>query len=170
MRLRAAAPGEGQQQRPVGLDAACREQIELSDLSDPQARARPLVGERRVDEAVEQDPAARRQRRDQRLLDQLGAGRRVQQRLGASADRQRRIGDQRPDALGRLDAARLAQLLDVDPALAQRHLQSRWRGCVLPAPSTPSIVISRPPSDIVADGTRVCGRRASSRDRDLPRH
>ena len=81
--------------------------------STPSAAPRALVGERRVDEPVEQHPAPGVEQRGEALGAQLRAGGGVEQRLGARVDRQRRVLDERPDALGQLDAAGLAQELDV---------------------------------------------------------
>ena len=87
---------------------------------DPQPAPDALVGQRGVDEAVEQHPRPRRQRRLDALGHELRAGRGVEQRLGARVDGERRVLDQRADALGELDAAGLAQQRHVAPDGAQR--------------------------------------------------
>src|SRR5439155_1421669 len=74
-----------------------------------QLAAGALIGERRVDEAVEQDPHAGVQQRRHALLDELGPRGRVQQRLGAGLHAQLGVLDQRAYALGQFDPARLAQ-------------------------------------------------------------
>ena len=137
---------ERQQQRPIRRQPAGGEQVELAHRLDPEPATRALVGERGVDEAVEQHPLAARERGLERLVDQLGAGGGVEQRLGAGADRQRRVLDQRAHGLGGLHAARLAQ----QPRPRRQRARSAFcrpaASVVLPAPSTPSIVISRPRS------------------------
>src|SRR5271166_1691986 len=100
---------DAQQQRAVGLQAAGGEQVDGAHLLDPQSAPCALVGERGVDEAVEQDKDAVCQQRLQQLLDELGAGGGVEQRLGARAHVERGVLDELADLLGDLDAARLAQ-------------------------------------------------------------
>ena len=87
--------------------------------SIPSAAPRALVGERGVDEAVEQDPLAGVEQRHELLGDELRARRRVEQRLGARVDAQLRVLDQLPDALGQLDPAGLAQHQQLAPARGQ---------------------------------------------------
>ena len=99
---------------------------------DPEPAPGALVGERGVDEAVEQHAPPGGQQRPQPLLDELGTGGRVDQRLGAGADRQRRVLDQRAQPLGQLHAARLAQHLDVAERRRQPGHQRRLAGAVDP--------------------------------------
>ena len=120
----AGARVDVEQQRAVGHQAAGAELVDGAHGLDSQAARRALVGQRRVDEAVEQDPGAGLEQRAHPLADELGAGGRVEQRLGGPVDPQRRVLDQRADALGELDAAGLAQQLDVDAALAQLPQQA----------------------------------------------
>ena len=83
-RARAAGGGlDAQQQRAVGHEPAGGEALSSRDLLDAQPAPGALVGERGVDEAVEQHPAPGVQQRLEPLLDELRAGGRVQQRLGA---------------------------------------------------------------------------------------
>ena len=77
--------------------------------STPEPAAAALVGERGVHEAVEQDGLAGVQQRPELLGDELRPRGGVEQRLGARVDGERRIGDERPDPLGQLDPAGLAQ-------------------------------------------------------------
>ena len=114
----ARARVDPQEQRAVGRQAAGGEQVQRADLLHAQPAARALVGERGVDEAVEQDPAAVRQQRLQPLSDELRARGRVEQRLRARAHVELRVLDERADPLRQLDSARLAE--DDDVALAQR--------------------------------------------------
>src|SRR6476659_4416291 len=116
---RARGGVHAQQQRAVGRQPASGEVVDRPHGLDAEATAGALVGQRGVDEAVEQHPAAGRHRGPDPLGDELGAGGGVEQRLGARVDAQRRVLDQRADALGELDAARLAQERDVAPAVAQ---------------------------------------------------
>ncbi len=135
--LLAQAPGlwrDPQEQRPVGCQSARREQVDGANLLDTEATARSLVGERGVDEAVEQHQRPVIQERQHSLLDQLGSCRRIQKRLGAGADLQLRILDEVPDALGELHAARLAHELHRGPVpfelVRQRLRQRRLSGAV----------------------------------------
>ena len=80
-----------QQQRAVGLEAAGGELVDRAHRLDAEPAPAALVGERGVDEAVEQHPLAAVEQRRQRLLDELGARGGVEQRLGARADAQRRV-------------------------------------------------------------------------------
>ena len=77
--------------------------------STPEPAPAALVGERRVDEAVEQHGLAAVEQRPELLGDELRPRRGVQQRLGARIDVERRVGDELPDPLGQLDPAGLAQ-------------------------------------------------------------
>ena len=145
-RRRARAPSPGR-----SAAAACgrarsppvREQVERADLLDAEPAPRALVGERGVDEAVEQHPVSpAAEQRPQLLRDELRARRGVEQRLGARVDVQRRVLDQRADALGERDAARLAQQRPRRPR--SRSAPRAATSVVLPAPSMPSSVMSRP--------------------------
>src|SRR5262249_4848143 len=77
------------------------------------------------DEPVEQDPGTRAQQRLERLLDELCAGRRVQQGLGACADDEGWVLDQLSDPLRRLHSAGLTQKPHVDVSLAQLRFEIR---------------------------------------------
>jgi DNA polymerase III subunit delta' len=125
-----------QQQRPVGCEAAGAEVVDRPHKLDAESAPGALVGERGVDEAVEQDPRPAREQRRQRLLDELCPRGGVEQRLGTSADRQRRVLDELADPLRDRDAARLAQQLRVDPTPAQvveqRARERRLAGAVDP--------------------------------------
>src|SRR3954470_12870331 len=70
-----------QQQRQVRLDAPGPELVDRAHGVDAEPAPGALVGERGVDEAVEQDELAALQRRAQALLDELRAGGGVEQRL-----------------------------------------------------------------------------------------
>ena len=98
-----------QQQRAVRRQPAGGEQVQRADLLHAEAAPGALVGERGVDEAVEQHPVAGREQRLELLGDELRAGRRVEQRLRARVHFQGGILHERADALGELDAAGLAQ-------------------------------------------------------------
>ena len=95
-----------------GTRPARRERVELRDRVDPEPASSALVGERRVDEAVEQDPRPGIEPRSQALVDELGAGGRIEQRLGARVAAQPAVRDELADALGERDAAGFAQQLD----------------------------------------------------------
>ena len=70
-----------------GARPPVRERVEPPDRLDAQPAPGALVGERGVDEAVEQHPAAGGEERLEPLLHQLGARRGVEQRLGARVAR-----------------------------------------------------------------------------------
>ena len=115
----ARAPGggrDGQQQRAVGAQVVGREQVDRGDLLDAELASGALVGERGVDEAVEQHERAVGEQRREALVHELRARGRVEQRLGAGGDVERGVLDERADALGELDAAGLAQQRDRQPA------------------------------------------------------
>ena len=117
--------------------------LSRADRLDAEPAAGALVGERGVDEAVEQHPAPAGQQRLEPLRDELRARGGVEQRLGARVDGERRVLDERADPLGQRDAAGLAQHAHVLAARAQRPA-SASASVVLPAPSSPSTVIRRP--------------------------
>ncbi len=83
---------DAQQQRAVGGQPAGGEGIQRGDGIDTEAAAGALVGERGVDEAVEQHPAAAVQQRQQRLMHELRTRGRVDKRLGARVDALREPG------------------------------------------------------------------------------
>jgi hypothetical protein len=74
-----------------------------------------LVGERGVDEPVEEEPLAGVQHRLDRLLHELRPGGGVEQRLGPGGDVEVGVDDHLANPLGRRDPAGLAEQLDVDP-------------------------------------------------------
>ena len=98
-----------QQQRAVDHDVPDPERVQRPDLRHAQPPPAALVGQRGVDEAIHDHGRARREQRSQPLGHQLRAGGGEQQRLRPRIDRNLRIGDQRPNALGQLDTARLPQ-------------------------------------------------------------
>ena len=69
-------------EREVGHEPAQARLVDGQHLVDAKAPGEALVGEGRVDEAVEHEHAAVRQRRQEHAVDELGAGGRVQERLG----------------------------------------------------------------------------------------
>ena len=93
----------------------------LSDRmrSTPSPRPGALVGERGVDEAVEQHPLAVLEQRHELLGDELRPRRGVEQRLGARVDRELRVLDELADPLRQLDPAGLAQHQQLAPARGQ---------------------------------------------------
>ncbi len=93
--------------------------------STPELAPAALVGQRGVDEAVEQDEDARVEQRRQALAHELGAGRRVEQRLRARVHRERGVHDEAANTLGHGHASGLAQQLDADAALSQRAVQAQ---------------------------------------------
>ena len=68
------------------------------------------------------------QQRLQRLLDELGARRRVEQRLGARPDRRVRVVHQLADPLGGAHPSRLAQERGLHAALRERVGERRGEG------------------------------------------
>ena len=92
-----------------GVQAAGPERVQRPDLLDAELAPAALVGERRVHEPVEQHRLAGVEQRLELLGHELRAGRRVQQRLGARVDVERRVGDELANPLGQLDPAGLAQ-------------------------------------------------------------
>jgi hypothetical protein len=98
-----------QQQRAVHRHVPDPERVQRADLGHAQPTSPTLIGQRRVDEAVHDHGRPRGQQRPQPLGHELRPRGREQQRLRAWIDRDARIGDQRPDALREIDAARLAQ-------------------------------------------------------------
>ena len=83
-----------------GVRSAGGEAVDRPHLLHPQRAPGALVGERGVDEAVEQHERAPREQRREQLLHELCARGRVQQRLGARRDRQRGVLDERANPLG----------------------------------------------------------------------
>ena len=111
-----------------GARPAGGEQVDRADLLHPKLPPRTLVGQRGVHEAVQQHQSARVEQGEQPLLHELGARRRVQQRLGLRRDRQCGVLHKLADALRERDAAGLAQQLDGAPArgdLAREPLRER---------------------------------------------
>ncbi len=94
--------------------------------ADPECPSASLVGERGIDEAIEEDPRPGGQQRLERLLDELCPCRRVEQRLGARPDAQRWILHELAHPFRGGDAAGLAQDYGIDPASPERVGQS---GC-----------------------------------------
>ena len=110
-----------------GASPPVAKRFSAPDLLHAEPASGALVGERGVDEAVEQHPASRREQRLEPLGHELRPGGRVEQRLGARVDIDGRVDDELADALGQLDAAGLAQHGHVLPALAQRRGERRAR-------------------------------------------
>ena len=101
--------------------------------SMPEAAAGALVGQRGVDEAVEQHPGPGLEPGPQALVDELRARGRVEQRLGARVAAQVGVLDEVADALRERHAARLAQQLDGPLARelgVQRRRERRLSGAV----------------------------------------
>ena len=165
----AGEPGEAarrvdaQQERPVGREAARAEVVEAAHGLDPQLPPGALVGERGVDEAVEQHPAAGVEQRPQPLRHELRARRGVEERLGPRVDLQRGVLDEGADALGQRHAARLAQHDDLGARARAAPAPGAPTSVVLPAPSIPSTVIRRPAATS-AHATSIA-RRAPRRAR-----
>src|SRR3954452_23004429 len=130
-RADALAPHRGvepQQQRAVGRQPARGERVEAADLLDAELAARALVGERGVDEAVEQHPLPPLEQRLELLGHELGARSGVQQRLRARVDVERRVLDEHADALGELGPAGLAEHEQLPPAFGQHPRQPGDQG------------------------------------------
>ena len=106
--------GHAQQEGAIGGQAACGQGVDRAHVLDAEAPRRALVGQRGVDEAVQQHRRAAGEQGYQELLYQLRARRGVEQRLCARAHPQRRILHQRADALGQRHPAGLAQ--EIDPS------------------------------------------------------
>ena len=120
---RATAAGrDRQQQRRVGLQVAGGEAVDLAHLLDPEPAPGALVGRARSRRSGRAARSALVEQRRAALLDELRARSRVQKRLGARRHGQRRILDQRANALGDLHAAGLAQ---------QPHVRARARPVAL---------------------------------------
>src|SRR5450756_947172 len=73
--------------REVGQQAAQTRLVDGQHRVDAQSAGEALIGERRVDEAVEDEHAAGAELGQQHALDELGAGRGVQQGLGPGRQR-----------------------------------------------------------------------------------
>ena len=139
------------------------------DLLHAQPRARPLVGERGVEEAVrDHDPPVLERRRDH-LRHELRPRGGEQQRLGLAArELDRRVLEQLPAA--RSPTSRAARLAHAD-GLSPSASSSIRAWVVLPERSIPSKVTNRP--GIRGDatkgsggpGARPAGRRSSMRGR-----
>ena len=78
---------DAQQQRAVGLQSTGGEQVDGAHLGNPKPASRSLIGQRGVDEAVEQHDRALLEQRIQALVHELCAGGGVEQRLGARGRR-----------------------------------------------------------------------------------
>ena len=99
-----------------GKEAARRREVQLEDAAHPEAACDSLVGDRRVDVAVADDPRAALVRRADHALDELRPCGRVERRLGP----RRHVGaveEELPDPLPDLRAARLARVDDVATVL-----------------------------------------------------
>src|SRR5437588_359984 len=64
---------EDQDQSAVGKPGVECEGVDFAHRFDPETSSAPLIGERAVDEAVGNDPAASLQRRPNGLVDMIGA-------------------------------------------------------------------------------------------------
>ena len=73
---------EVEQEGQVGDEPAGGELVDLRDLVDPKAASAALVGQRGIEEAVGDDDPPGLERGPDDLLDELGARRGEQQRLG----------------------------------------------------------------------------------------
>ncbi len=103
-----------------GVSGAGGEQVDRPHLLHSQRAPGSLVGQRGVHEPVEQHDRAAPQQRLEPLVHELGPRGRVQQRLGARRDRQRRVFDERANALGHGHAAGLPQELHLAAARRDR--------------------------------------------------
>ena len=125
-----------QQQRAVRRQPAGPERVQRPDLLDAELAPAALVGERGVDEAVEQHGLARVEQRLELLGHELRARRGVQQRLGARVD----------VSAGSATSSRIRSDSSTPPGSRSTVApSSRARpaiSVVLPAPSRPSTVIS----------------------------
>ena len=92
---------------PVGQQALEHGQVELEHEVEPEAARDPLVGERRVDEAVADDVGAARERRPDHLGGMLGARGGEQRRLRPRSH-VRPVEDEPAQLLAELRAARFA--------------------------------------------------------------
>jgi len=118
-----ARPGdrrvELKQQRPIWIETPGREPVDRSHLVDAEIAAGALVGKRGVHEPVEQHPRTRVEQWLERLLDELGPGRGVEERLGARANSDVGVLHQLAHALRGVDTPRLAEQVDVESALLE---------------------------------------------------
>ncbi len=139
-RVRGAAAASGPGLRPPVANC-----VDLADGGEPEPAPGPLVGQRGVDEPVQQHqrPVVEQRARAPPRRAARGRPRTAAPRLAAPMCE---VGvlDQAADQLGGHDAARLAQQADVAPRARQGGRAARRRACVLPAPSMPSMVISLP--------------------------
>jgi hypothetical protein len=130
----AGARVQAQEERAVRREAAGGEGVDRPHRLDAQPAGGALVGQRRVDEAVEDHGAPGVEQRAQALGDELGAGGGVEQRLGARVDGQRRS----------LTSARTRSDSSTPPgsrsSSAPSSRASARASVVLPAPSMPSMV------------------------------
>jgi DNA polymerase-3 subunit delta' len=110
---------DAQQQRALGGQAAGGEAVDRAHLRHAQSAPGALVGQRGVDEPIEQDQHSVIEQPKQPLLHELRARGRVEQRLGAWRNRQGRVLDERANPLGYVHSAGLAQQLDRLTACAQ---------------------------------------------------
>ena len=109
---RAAGGGRDcEQQRAVGTQGAGCEVVDGAHRLHSQRAPCALVGERGIDEPIQQHDDVFGQQRSHQLLHELCAGGGVEERLGASGDGQRGVLDERADALGDVDSAGLSQQL-----------------------------------------------------------
>ena len=130
---------EQQHERRSGSEPARRRRVQLAHGLDPEPARDALVGERRVDVAVADDPRAALERRPDHALGELGARGREQRRLGPG----RHLGpveQQLADPLAERRAAGLAHRDDLVPLRRAAHSASSAACVVLPEPSMPSNV------------------------------
>ena len=134
---RARAPDrrvDGQKKRPIGGQVAGCELVDRPDRLQTQRSSGSLIGERGVDEAIEQDKLASGQQGLERLLDELRARGGVKQRLGTRADPQVGVLDEPANQLRGANAAGFAHQARVDAAplqgCAERERQRRLAGSV----------------------------------------
>ena len=169
---RAGAPAascgiEGDHDAGVRQQAAGGEQVELQHIVDAQAASVALIGERRVDVAVDEHHPSGGQRRHQHVVSELGASGRVEERLGPGLHVGAVVQQAAPDALTERRAARLAQRAAgrtrrSRPGSRARSRAARSRrSCVdLPQPSMPSRLMKAPSGAAGGGAHDLAGCRA----------
>src|SRR5690242_9498019 len=132
-----AAFSKGEDERPVGEAPVQPEGIYLADRLDPETARSALVGQRAVDEAVAQDPAATLESRANRLLDMVRPRGGEEQRLGSRPPSFVGSSQQQlTDLLASFAPTGLAGHEDVDSATPKRIGQGlHLRGLAGPFPA-----------------------------------
>jgi len=117
-------------QREVRRQATRSEQVEGRDLRHAEPAATALIGERGVNEAVEQHVRAGGEQGLQPLADELGSRGREHQGLGACGQLQLRVLDEVPQPLGRRYAAWLPQQDELRQRRCEAGCERRLAGPV----------------------------------------